>query len=54
LGCFPSGSIGAAPSLQVMIFVIRFLLFVAKPRRSGPFLPSGRRETAAKNMVEDS
>src|ERR1700737_2241272 len=35
LGCFPSGSIGAARSLQVMIFVIRFLLFVARPRRSG-------------------
>jgi len=40
LGCFPSGSIGAARSLQVMIFVIRFLLFVARPRRSGPFLRS--------------
>jgi hypothetical protein len=23
-----------------MIYVIRFLLFVARPRRSGPFLPS--------------
>ena len=28
-------------SLQVMIFVIRFLLFVARPRRSGPFLRPG-------------
>jgi hypothetical protein len=28
-------------SPQVMIFVIRFLLFVARPRRSGPFLRPG-------------
>jgi hypothetical protein len=33
-----SASVRYCSSLQVMIFVIRFLLFVARPRRSGPFL----------------
>ena len=52
LGCFPSGSIGAARSLQVMIFVIRFLLFVARPRRSGPFLRSPGSSSSGKGLSE--
>src|SRR5262249_40443624 len=36
-----SASVRYRSSLQVMIFVIRFLLFVARPRRSGPFLRPG-------------
>ena len=52
LGCLPSGSIGAARSLQVMIFVIRFLLFVARPRRSGPFLRSPGSSSSGKGLSE--
>ena len=36
-----SASVRYRSSQQVMIRVIRFLLFVARPRRSGPFLRPG-------------
>jgi hypothetical protein len=35
-----------------MIFVIRFLLFVARPRRSGPFLRSPESSSSGKGLSE--